>query len=64
MARSKYVYVLTPWDGGLPIAAFTVKRDMHSYADRHGLYNHATRVSLIRDGGGGAVKDYLLKREN
>ena len=63
MARSSYVYVVWRFGGTGPIAAFTVKRELHRNATLAGWYTEGLRVSRIRDGQFGTVKDQPLTED-
>jgi hypothetical protein len=53
MARSSYIYVVHRGAG--PIAAFTVKRELHREARANGWYTEGLRVSRCADGRSGTA---------
>jgi hypothetical protein len=64
MARSEYVYVVHRGAG--PIAAFTVKRELHRAARNNGWYEGSgrVRVSRMRDGAAaGLLNDQPLTED-
>lgn len=52
MARSTYIYLVTPkTEGGCVVAAFTVKYEAQNWAEDHALGLDGLEMTRMRDGG-------------